>query len=116
MPEAPHDSLPEQVPQLETVRVEPHLSVPLTEPQLSCRRAQKSASVSQPHTLGVPPPPQVRGCEQEPHDSVPPHPSGTAPQSLPRPAQVAFTQLSRTTSGPASIGGRPSRGASTVAS
>jgi hypothetical protein len=36
-----------------------------------------------PHTLGVPPPPQVAGGVQEPQDRRPPQPSAAGPQSMP---------------------------------
>ena len=46
----------------------------------------------QPHTLGVPPPPQVWGAVQAPQSRVPPQPSEGAPQSLPAAAQVVGVQ------------------------
>jgi hypothetical protein len=46
-----------------------------------------------PHTLAVPPPPQVSpGVEQLPQLSVLPQPSETEPQFFPNSAQVAGTQ------------------------
>jgi hypothetical protein len=85
-----------QVPQEETVRGAPQLSVPETEPQFLPRRAQNWAFVSGvqlvPQTLGVPPPPQVCGAVQVPQEetvrgapqlSVP----ETEPQVLPRRVQ-----------------------------
>ena len=46
----------------------------------------------QPQTLGAPPPPQVWDPAQAPHSSVPPQPSGMAPQSFPWAAQVVGAQ------------------------
>jgi len=37
----------------------------------------------QPHTLGVPPPPQLSGSSQVPHSSVAPQPSLCTPQATP---------------------------------
>jgi hypothetical protein len=46
-----------------------------------------------PHTLGMPPPPQVAGAAQSPQSSIPPHPSPTLPQKRDGPAlQVSGTQ------------------------
>jgi hypothetical protein len=56
-----------QVPQLDTVRATPHLSVPLSEPQLAPSRVQNAVSLStHPHLLVTPPPPQVLGELQVP--------------------------------------------------
>src|SRR2546430_16078250 len=41
-----------------------------------------------PHTLAMPAPPHAQGGEQEPQSSTAAHPSETAPQLLPRSAQV----------------------------
>jgi hypothetical protein len=46
----------------------------------------------QPHTLGVPPPPQVFGAEQVPQLSEPPQPSASVPQFLPCAVQVVGVQ------------------------
>jgi hypothetical protein len=48
-------------PQVATVRALPHVSVPLTLPHDAPRRLQnaQSGSTAQPHTFGLPPPPQV---------------------------------------------------------
>jgi len=46
----------------------------------------------QPHTLSVPAPPHVCGAAQLPQASILPQPSGTLPQLLPSPAQVAGVQ------------------------
>ena len=45
-----------------------------------------------PHTLGLPPPPQVLGAVQLPHCRTLPHPSPTGPQSAPRSEQVRAMQ------------------------
>jgi hypothetical protein len=59
-----------QVPQDATERAAPQLSVPATAPQFFPRRVQKPESVSgvQPQTFAVPPPAQVWGAVQAPHD------------------------------------------------
>lgn len=70
VPPPPHVCGAVQLPQ-EALRALPQMSVPLTVPQFLPRRAQKAASVSvqvPPQTLGVPPPPQVSGAVQEPHE------------------------------------------------
>jgi len=64
-----------QVPQEETVRLTPQLSVPLTEPQFLPRREQKVALDSGvqlvvPQTLATPPPPQVAGEVQVPQEET----------------------------------------------
>ena len=46
----------------------------------------------QPHTLVVPPPPQVCGAVQVPQFSVPPQPSASEPQFFPCAAQVVGVQ------------------------
>src|SRR5262245_23977038 len=76
------------------MRATPQLSVPVTEPQFLPRRVQKAALVSgvpepPPQTLGVPPPPQVAGAVQVPHELTmreAPQLSAavTLPQFLPR--------------------------------
>jgi hypothetical protein len=61
--------------------------------------AQQSLSTAQvemlhgaPHTLGVPPPPQLAGAAQEPQLRTLPQPSPSWPQLIPREAQVAGVQ------------------------
>jgi hypothetical protein len=63
IPPPPHVCGGAQVPQLGTVRATLQSSVPVTLPQFFWRREQNMVFVSpvQPHTLGVPPPPQVCG-------------------------------------------------------
>lgn len=91
-----HRVPPGHEPQLATVRDCPHLSVVVSEPQVVFDAAQSWASVGgvQPHTLGVPPPPQVWDEEQVPqlvtvrvlpHESMP----VTLPQFFPSRAQNA---------------------------
>jgi hypothetical protein len=46
-----------------------------------------------PHTLGMPPPPQVCGAAQLPQLSVPPQPSDTVPQFFPCALHVVGTQV-----------------------
>ncbi len=78
-----------QVPQLDTVRPAPQLSVPERPPQVAPRRVQNAASLScvQPHTFAVPPPPQVCGQVQVPQlDTVRAAPQLSVPE---RPPQVA---------------------------
>jgi hypothetical protein len=63
----------------------PHITVP---PQPSGTVSQSSNAGQlvagvQPHTLGVPPPPQVWGALHVPQLRVPPQPSGTVPQLSP---------------------------------
>jgi hypothetical protein len=71
-PPPPHVCGLVQVPQLDTVRVAPQLSVPVTVPQLFPSREQKVPFVSgeQPQTLGEPPPPHVLGRVQLPQLTV----------------------------------------------
>ena len=49
----------------------------------------------QPHTFGVPLPPQLLGAMQLPQSRAPPQPSGMKPQSLPCAEQVVGVQLDR---------------------
>lgn len=67
---APQVSEPEQVPHEATVRETPQLSIAVTAPQFFPSRVQKAASLSfgQPQTFAVPPPPQVWGKAQVPHE------------------------------------------------
>jgi hypothetical protein len=88
--------VPEHVPHELTVLVAPHLSVAATPPQFLPSRVQSAASVSaQPHTFGVPPPPQVTPVpEHVPHELtvlLAPHVSvaATVPQFLPSRVQSA---------------------------
>src|SRR6185369_15853160 len=57
-------------PQEVTVRLAPQLSFAVRLPQLAPRRVQKAASLSgvQPQVLVMPPPPQVSGEVQDPHE------------------------------------------------
>jgi hypothetical protein len=95
-PPPPHVTpVPEHTPHEATVRDVPQLSLFVTSPQFLERRAQNAVSVSalQPHTPGMPSPPQVFGAVQLPHDAMIrhwPHRSHAvrSPQSLPCRAQT----------------------------
>ena len=93
-PPAPQRSMGSQVPH-STVRERPQLSSAASVPQSRARRAHSSASLSaeQPHACSVPPPPQVSGAVQDPHDSLRAAPqlsvASTVPQLAPRRAQKA---------------------------
>jgi len=59
--------------------------------RLSPGDARTVAPEPDPHELAIPAPPQSFGSVQVPQASVPPHPSGMVPQSLPRAAHVDAT-------------------------
>ena len=63
-------------------------------PQLAPAPAQVVGTHT-PHTLAVPPPPQVAGDAHEPQSRVPPHPSLIAPQLAPVEARFLGVQPSR---------------------
>jgi hypothetical protein len=72
----------------------PQLSVPPQPSEISPQSAPTPAQVSgvQPHTLGVPAPPQIWGGEHAPQSSTAPHPSPVCPHSAARLSHVEGTQ------------------------
>src|SRR5438874_1751036 len=63
-------------------------------PQLAPAAAQvRGVQAGGPHTLGVPPPPQVSGAVHMPQSSTPPQPSPTGPQLAPASAHVRAVQV-----------------------
>src|SRR5438132_1257986 len=76
-----------QLPQVAAVREAPQLSVPVTLPQFLLSAAQNAASLwgVQPQTLAVPPPAQVCGAVQLPHEeAVRAAPQLSVPVTLPQ--------------------------------
>src|SRR5262249_60361435 len=59
-------------------------------------RVGSAAAGATPQTFATPAPPQVAGAVQTPQVRVPPQPSGTVPQFLPRAAQVVGVQMPQT--------------------
>lgn len=62
------------------------------EPQFFAWAAHVVGVHPEPQTFPTPPPPQVWGDMQVPHDSVPPHPLEGEPQFFPKAAQVVGVQ------------------------
>src|SRR5206468_2232718 len=82
-----------QVPQLSNPPQPSATGPQLAPPSIASAQLFGTQPATPPHTLGVPPPPQVSGAKQVPQSIELPQPSPAGPQLKPKSAQVFGTQV-----------------------